>query len=168
MLNGTNGAIPGRTQRTLSGGAVTKATQRDARLVTIYLPETLDCRGCLEGTIRFEPYCFMLARCLVELNKSLPSGTISVLAKCVRKVQTFIASCVDSSNPSLSVGDDPMPPIRKAGRWPLHFLCNFLGLPQLGEACRGIIQRRPPLWEDTRGGESPCSKDPPNDCVRSM
>jgi hypothetical protein len=52
MLNGTNGATPGRTQRTLSGGAVMKATQRDARLATIYLPETLDCRGCLEAIIR--------------------------------------------------------------------------------------------------------------------
>lgn len=56
----------------------------------------------------------------------------------------------------------------KRGAGPYISYVIFLGLPQLGEACRGIIQRRPPLWEDTRGGESPCSKDPPNDCVRSM
>jgi hypothetical protein len=73
MLNGTNGAIPGRTQKTSSGGAVMKVTQRDARLATIYLPEILDCRGCLEAILRRRNILFHV--------RMISSGPKQVFAK---------------------------------------------------------------------------------------
>jgi len=54
MLNGINNGTLGRIQKTSSGGAAMKVTQKDVRLGTIYLPGTLGYLDSLQTIFTFE------------------------------------------------------------------------------------------------------------------